>query len=917
MAADGRSAALGRRGTGPFSLLGVTWTDPSVRVAGPIEVRTRNAADGAWSGWLRLDGDGGRDDGGAVRGGTEPAWVGPSDGVEVRVTGKETARLPRGLRLDMINPVGAIDPELDPGTYERTETPARLVPGPTPRPAPDRASVQGSGAGSAPGRASVRDLGVGSAWQRASVRGLGADSVQRLGLERSLADDRGSTRGLRLTSGVDSARGSGADLVQDLDLDGSLVEDRGPTRGLRLTSDADAGSVQGLASAPGSGADSVQGLGLERSLVEGAGSARGLRLAPGADSAQGPAPDGPLAKDQGPTWDRRPARDPDSDRVSDSDPDSNAAQVPASDRDLVEDRGPTGGLRLTPDPDSGRGPDSEAAQGPDPRRSLAKEPGPNRDLSRDPNQDPGPNSTVEFVPASPPPPMSTETAAAPRPPITSRAGWGADEGISPEGPIYLPGGKVKAVVVHHTAESNDYTCAQAPAVIRAIYAYHVQQLGWRDIGYNFLVDKCGTVYEGRKGGVDRPVMGAHTYGFNAETTGISVLGTFTSGAPSKEAMTSVARLAAWKLGLYGVDPAGTATLVAGADGTNYFGRSWRKGAALSFPAILGHRDGYNTQCPGDAFYAQFPTIRTWAAGPVTGLTLKAPGGVSQSGTEYYTKAAVTMNWAATTPSSLISRYEILVDGTPAVTAVGSAVSAQANLAPGTHQVAVRAVHQSGKTSTTPALTVIADTTAPTFPTKPNLALRTGTVDTAAVPLTLKWKAEDNVLLKEVKLTAPVTAAYGPAVTSAGHTAKSGAAATWSLTAHDQAGNTGAASVAGTPVILQETSATRTGTWAVKSSANYLGGQSLTSSTKNASLTWTFTGRSAAWVVSRATGSGQADIYVDGVKATTVDLKSAATVYRDAIWTRTWSTSGTHTVKIVVVGTSGRPTLTTDGLVHLK
>jgi hypothetical protein len=138
-----------------------------------------------------------------------------------------------------------------------------------------------------------------------------------------------------------------------------------------------------------------------------------------------------------------------------------------------------------------------------------------------------------------------------------------------------------------------------------------------------------------------------------------------------------------------------------------------------------------------------------------------------------------------------------------------------------------------------------------------------------------------------------------------------------MTAYDQAGNTRAASVAGTPMILQETSATRTGTWTTKSAAGYLGGKSYSSSTKNASLTWTFTGRSAALAVSRASTSGQADVFVDGVKAATVDLKSSTTKYRDAIWTKSWSTSAKHTVRIVVVATSGRPAVTTDGLVYLK
>ncbi|MEV6945220.1 hypothetical protein AB0N07_25090 [Streptomyces sp. NPDC051172] len=119
------------------------------------------------------------------------------------------------------------------------------------------------------------------------------------------------------------------------------------------------------------------------------------------------------------------------------------------------------------------------------------------------------------------------------------------------------------------------------------------------------------------------------------------------------------------------------------------------------------------------------------------------------------------------------------------------------------------------------------------------------------------------------------------------------------------------------MILQETSATGSGSWTARSSTSYLGGKSYSSGSKGASLTWTFTGRSASWVVSRASTSGQAYVYVDGVKVGTVDLKSSTTLYRQAIWTKTWSAGAKHTVKIVVVGTSGRPTVTTDGLVYLK
>ncbi|MGW4824202.1 peptidoglycan recognition protein family protein [Streptomyces sp. NPDC004227] len=705
----GTKATLKQQETEPFSMLGITWSDPSSRIEGTIEARTRAVGSGQWSDWLRLDGGGGQGEAAARRGGTEPAWVGPSDGVEVRVTagGGTSDRLPAGLRLDMIDP--------------------------------------GKGGGS----------------------------------------------------------GTGAMEPAAYDVD---------------------------------------------------------------------APDDPSPS-----------------------PDST---------DVVEPEDPS-----PQEAPAGDDPTTEPAESETPAESTppSRPPSSSVPASQPPSTTPSPSTTA---PAGPP-------STAPRPTTVSRAGWGADESISPEAPDYLPGGKIKAVVVHHTAESNNYTCADAPAVVRGIYAYHVKQLGWKDLGYNFVVDKCGTVYEGRKGGVDRPVMGAHAYGFNSETAGISVLGTYTDVAPSDAALTSVARIAAWKLGQYGVDPTGTTTLTAGDSGRSYAGKSWSKGGKLSLPTIHGHRDNFNTQCPGNAYYAKLPTLRAWAAGPVTGLAIKSVTGAGLSGTTYYTKAAVTVNWAATTPSTLISTYELLVDGQPMATAAGTATSAKATLTLGSHQVQVRATHQSGKTATSAAATVVAETTAPTFPTKPALALRAGTVNTTAVPVTLSWKAADNAALKEVRLTAPATATYGPTTTSASLTATSDGASTWSLTAYDQAGNTGTATVSGTPVIVQETAATKTGTWTSKSSTGYLGGNSFTSSTKNASLSWTFTGRSVAWLVSRASTSGQADIYIDGTKTATVDLKSATTKYRDAIWAKTWPTSAKHTIKIVVVGTAGRPAVTTDGIVHLK
>jgi uncharacterized protein with LGFP repeats len=192
----------------------------------------------------------------------------------------------------------------------------------------------------------------------------------------------------------------------------------------------------------------------------------------------------------------------------------------------------------------------------------------------------------------------------PRPRIITRKGWGADETLREPGYSYTR--TTKAAFVHHSAETNNYSCAQVPSIIRGIYRYHVKSSRWRDIGYNFLVDKCGNIYEGRAGGAARAVMGAHTYGFNTDTTGIAVLGTYSKAAVSKAATDAVARLTAWKLGVHGVDAGGKVTLISGG------GTKHRKGSRVVFNAVSGHRDGYVTDCPGDRLYNELPAIRTQA-----------------------------------------------------------------------------------------------------------------------------------------------------------------------------------------------------------------------------------------------------------------------------------------------------------------
>lgn len=193
----------------------------------------------------------------------------------------------------------------------------------------------------------------------------------------------------------------------------------------------------------------------------------------------------------------------------------------------------------------------------------------------------------------------------PRPRIVTRNGWGADEKLRERGFVYTK--SVKAAFVHHTASGNNYKCAQAPSVIRGIYRYHVRSMGWRDIGYNFLVDKCGTIYEGRAGGVTKAVLGAHTLGFNSDSMGIAAIGTFSSSKPTASAVTAVAKLTAWKLGLFGADPKGKTYLKSGG------GNLYPKGKNVRLNVISGHRDGYATDCPGKHLYAKLGSARTAAA----------------------------------------------------------------------------------------------------------------------------------------------------------------------------------------------------------------------------------------------------------------------------------------------------------------
>ncbi|MEU8483053.1 peptidoglycan recognition protein [Streptomyces sp. NPDC048641] len=197
------------------------------------------------------------------------------------------------------------------------------------------------------------------------------------------------------------------------------------------------------------------------------------------------------------------------------------------------------------------------------------------------------------------------TAALPR--IVPRAAWLADAAYHRPPARYAD--RVTAVFIHHTDSPNGYDCADTPRIIRFLYAGQAGGQNWDDIGYNFLVDRCGTIYEGRAGGVDKAVVGAHAQGFNQGTAGIAAIGTFTAGIPVPSSMVkSIAALSAWKLGLADIDPRSRVRLTS----TNSRSR-FPEGRTAEFNAIAAHRDEFETYCPGQALMAALPEIRQRAA----------------------------------------------------------------------------------------------------------------------------------------------------------------------------------------------------------------------------------------------------------------------------------------------------------------
>ena len=286
-----------------------------------------------------------------------------------------------------------------------------------------------------------------------------------------------------------------------------------------------------------------------------------------------------------------------------------------------------------------------AANAPDPARVQVVDPG---------------TSSADGVQQAP----GGASAAAAKPDIYTRAAWGADESLRRDAPSY---GKVMVGFVHHTVSSNSYTADQVPALIRGMYAYHVQSLGWSDIGYNFLVDRFGRTWEGRYGGMDKPVVGAQTLNFK--------------------------RVLAWKFSLAGIPATGTVL----ANG-------------LTLQRVSGHRDAFSTACPGQYLYAKLSEIRAGAAA-IMGAQPAAnpvPIGNLEAATSPSTGVIEVGGWALDPDTTSPIRVHVYVDGhaTVSVAATGPrpdvgrvlakgddhGFSATLGAVPGTHEVCVYAIN---------------------------------------------------------------------------------------------------------------------------------------------------------------------------------------------------------------------------------
>jgi hypothetical protein len=211
-----------------------------------------------------------------------------------------------------------------------------------------------------------------------------------------------------------------------------------------------------------------------------------------------------------------------------------------------------------------------------------------------------------------------------QPAIVSREDWGGAACPPRAEPSY---GEVKFAFIHHTVSANDYGPEDSAAMVLGICRYHRNSNRWNDVGYNFLVDRYGTIFEGRAGGIAEAVVGAQAQGYNSQSTGIASIGTFSTAGQTEAGLRAIAHLLGWKLGVHGVPARGRVSVVSAGGATNRY----PAGSRPSFERIAGHRDANGTACPGNGLYGQLEQLRGMVApGPPRATTATAAGAVRRN-----------------------------------------------------------------------------------------------------------------------------------------------------------------------------------------------------------------------------------------------------------------------------------------------
>lgn len=185
-------------------------------------------------------------------------------------------------------------------------------------------------------------------------------------------------------------------------------------------------------------------------------------------------------------------------------------------------------------------------------------------------------------------------------------------------------GDVRFLLVHHTETSHDYTADSVPRTLNGMFRYHTTDKGWDDIAYNFLVDRFGTIWEGRTGSIGAPVKGDATGGSQGFALLCCFIGNHTSEPPTPAAQEAMSSLLAWLAGRYTIDLHAGRTITFTSRGSN----RWPAGTQVTTDPIAGHRDMSRTACPGDACYplvrGALLTAAQAKAGPAVPAAAPAP-----------------------------------------------------------------------------------------------------------------------------------------------------------------------------------------------------------------------------------------------------------------------------------------------------